>query len=151
MTKKKQSKPLKSPATTKTKKEKKAFPALFDIISQQTPQERLIFFSTLKRDIIDSLKDSACKIPKLEKTIMVTEVIDKLNEFMISTKVQPYAEYPMAKIAGNKMDEARCVINIVLPTPVPAKHIFKVLEGIPPLVILLKNSKSNSNRSSFLL
>ncbi len=33
-------------------------------------------------------------------------VIDKLNEFMISTKVQPYAEYPMAKIAGENMDKA---------------------------------------------
>ena len=26
-------------------------------------------------------------------------VIDKLSEFMTSTKVQPYAEYPMSKIA----------------------------------------------------
>ncbi len=34
------------------------------------------------------------------------QVIDKLNEFMISTKVQPYAEYPMAKIAGKNMDLA---------------------------------------------
>ena len=33
-------------------------------------------------------------------------VINKLNEFMISTKVQPYAEYPMSKIAGNNMDQA---------------------------------------------
>ena len=33
-------------------------------------------------------------------------VIDKLTEFMTSTKVQPYAEYPMSKIAGEKMDEA---------------------------------------------
>ncbi len=34
------------------------------------------------------------------------QVIKKLNEFMTSTKVQPYAEYPMSKIAGDKMDEA---------------------------------------------
>ncbi len=34
------------------------------------------------------------------------QVIDKLNEFMISTKVQPYAEYPMAKTAGENMDLA---------------------------------------------
>jgi len=34
------------------------------------------------------------------------QVIDKLNEFMISTKVQPYAEYPMSKIAGENMDLA---------------------------------------------
>tara|TARA_A100001015_G_scaffold320821_1_gene448649 strand:+ start:889 stop:2139 length:1251 start_codon:yes stop_codon:yes gene_type:complete len=33
-------------------------------------------------------------------------VIDKLNEFMTSTKVQPYADYPMSKIAGEKMDHA---------------------------------------------
>ena len=34
------------------------------------------------------------------------QVIDRLNKFMISTKVQPYAEYPMAKIAGDNMDKA---------------------------------------------
>ena len=34
------------------------------------------------------------------------QVIEKLNEFMISTKVQPYAEYPMAKLAGENMDLA---------------------------------------------
>ena len=34
------------------------------------------------------------------------QVIDKLNNFMISTKVQPYAEYPMSKTAGNEMDKA---------------------------------------------
>ena len=33
-------------------------------------------------------------------------VIDKLIEFMTSTKVQPYAEYPMSKIAGENMDRA---------------------------------------------
>ncbi len=33
-------------------------------------------------------------------------VIKKLTEFMTSTKVQPYAEYPMSKIAGNNMDQA---------------------------------------------
>ncbi len=33
-------------------------------------------------------------------------VINKLNEFMVSTKVQPYAEYPMSKIAGQNMDKA---------------------------------------------
>ncbi len=34
------------------------------------------------------------------------QVINKLNEFMISTKVQPYADYPMSKIAGENMDKA---------------------------------------------
>ncbi len=33
-------------------------------------------------------------------------VIKKLTEFMTSTKVQPYAEYPMSKIAGENMDKA---------------------------------------------
>ena len=33
-------------------------------------------------------------------------VIDRLTNFMTSTKVQPYAEYPMSKIAGEKMDRA---------------------------------------------
>ncbi len=33
-------------------------------------------------------------------------VIDSLTKFMVSTKVQPYAEYPMSKIAGQQMDKA---------------------------------------------
>ena len=33
-------------------------------------------------------------------------VIDKLVNFMTATKVQPYAEYPMSKIAGENMDRA---------------------------------------------
>ncbi len=33
-------------------------------------------------------------------------VIDKLTEFMTATKVQPYAEYPMSRIAGENMDRA---------------------------------------------
>ena len=33
-------------------------------------------------------------------------VIDKLTEFMTSTKVQPYADYDMSKIAGENMDKA---------------------------------------------
>ena len=33
-------------------------------------------------------------------------VIEKLTDFMTSTKVQPYAEYPMSKIAGENMDRA---------------------------------------------
>ena len=34
------------------------------------------------------------------------KVIDKLTEFMTSTKVQPYADYPMSKKAGENMDRA---------------------------------------------
>ena len=33
-------------------------------------------------------------------------VINKLSEFMTATKVQPYAEYDMSKIAGENMDRA---------------------------------------------
>ncbi len=33
-------------------------------------------------------------------------VINRLTNFMTSTKVQPYAEYPMSKIAGENMDKA---------------------------------------------
>ena len=33
-------------------------------------------------------------------------VINKLTTFMTSTKVQPYADYPMSKIAGENMDKA---------------------------------------------
>ena len=33
-------------------------------------------------------------------------VIKKLTNFMTSTKVQPYAEYPMSKLAGEEMDRA---------------------------------------------
>ncbi len=33
-------------------------------------------------------------------------VIDQLTDFMTATKVQPYAEYPMSKIAGENMDKA---------------------------------------------
>ncbi len=42
------------------------------------------------------------------------KVIDELNNFMISTKVQPYADYPMAKIGGEKMDLAtKLFANII--------------------------------------
>ena len=33
-------------------------------------------------------------------------VIDKLSEFMISTKVQPYADFDISNIAGKNMDKA---------------------------------------------
>ena len=41
-------------------------------------------------------------------------VINKLSDFMISTKVQPYAEYPMSKIAGNNMDKATKVFADII-------------------------------------
>ena len=39
------------------------------------------------------------------------KVIDKLTKFMTSNKVQPYAEYPMSKIAGEQMDEATVLFS----------------------------------------
>ena len=33
------------------------------------------------------------------------KVINRLNEFMTSTKVQPYASFEMSKIAGENMDK----------------------------------------------
>ena len=38
-------------------------------------------------------------------------VINRLNKFMLSTKVQPYAEYEMSKIAGDQMDEATLLFS----------------------------------------
>ena len=38
-------------------------------------------------------------------------VIEKLTTFMTSTKVQPYAEYPMSKIAGDNMDKATKIFS----------------------------------------
>ena len=32
-------------------------------------------------------------------------VVNKLNEFMIKTKVQPYGDFELSKIAGEQMDE----------------------------------------------
>ena len=42
-------------------------------------------------------------------------------------------------------------MNKDLPTPVPARAILSVLFGRPPLVILLKYSRSNSILSSFTI
>ena len=38
-------------------------------------------------------------------------VINQLTKFMTSTKVQPYAEYPMSKIAGDEMDRATTLFS----------------------------------------
>ena len=38
-------------------------------------------------------------------------VINQLTKFMISTKVQPYAEYSMSKIAGDEMDRATTLFS----------------------------------------
>ncbi len=38
-------------------------------------------------------------------------VIQKLSQFMTSTKVQPYADYEMSKIAGKEMDESTKIFS----------------------------------------
>ena len=57
-----------------------------------------------------AFKDPLCKdwsfFENAGGSYVPKQVIEKLNNFMISTKVQPYAEYPMSKIAGDNMDEA---------------------------------------------
>jgi len=62
------------------------------------------------RSQFSSFKDPLCKnwsfFENAGGSYVPQQVIDRLNKFMISTKVQPYAEYPMSKIAGDNMDEA---------------------------------------------
>ena len=62
------------------------------------------------RSQFPAFKDPLCKdwsfFENAGGSYVPQQVIDKLNSFMISTKVQPYAEYPMSKIAGDNMDEA---------------------------------------------
>ena len=57
-----------------------------------------------------AFKDSICKdwsfFENAGGSYVPQQVINKLNEFMISTKVQPYADYSMSKIAGENMDLA---------------------------------------------
>jgi cysteine desulfurase family protein (TIGR01976 family) len=62
------------------------------------------------RSQFPAFKDPLCKdwsfFENAGGSYVPQQVIDRLNKFMISTKVQPYAEYPMSKIAGDNMDEA---------------------------------------------
>ena len=62
------------------------------------------------RSQFPSFKDPLCKdlsfFENAGGSYVPKSVIDRLTNFMISTKVQPYAEYSMSKIAGEKMDEA---------------------------------------------
>ena len=62
------------------------------------------------RSQFPAFKDPLCKdwsfFENAGGSYVPKQVIEKLNNFMISTKVQPYAEYPMSKIAGENMDEA---------------------------------------------
>ena len=62
------------------------------------------------RSQFPAFKDPLCKdwsfFENAGGSYVPKQVIDRLNNFMISTKVQPYAEYPMSKVAGDNMDEA---------------------------------------------
>ncbi|MDC1054678.1 aminotransferase class V-fold PLP-dependent enzyme [Alphaproteobacteria bacterium] len=62
------------------------------------------------RSQFPAFKDPLCKdwsfFENAGGSYVPQQVIDRLNNFMISTKVQPYAEYPMSKIAGDNMDKA---------------------------------------------
>ena len=62
------------------------------------------------RSQFPAFKDPLCKdwsfFENAGGSYVPQQVIDRLNKFLISTKVQPYAEYPMSKIAGDQMDEA---------------------------------------------
>ena len=51
-------------------------------------------------------------------------VIQKLSQFMTSTKVQPYADYEMSKIAGKEMDESTKIFSQMI----NAKNNEKVCE-----------------------
>ena len=62
------------------------------------------------RSQFPAFKDPLCKdwsfFENAGGSYVPKQVIERLTNFMIYTKVQPYAEYPMSKIAGNNMDEA---------------------------------------------
>ncbi|MBS56471.1 MAG: cysteine desulfurase [Rickettsiales bacterium] len=62
------------------------------------------------RSQFPAFKDPICKnwsfVENAGGSYVPKQVIDHLNEFMISTKVQPYAKYEMSKTAGEKMDKA---------------------------------------------
>ena len=42
----------------------------------------------------------------LVEAMFLINVIERLNHFMTSTKVQPYAEFDTSAIAGDNMDQA---------------------------------------------
>ena len=62
------------------------------------------------RSQFPAFKDPLCKewsfFENAGGSYVPKQVIDRLQNFMISNKVQPYADYPMSKIAGDNMDEA---------------------------------------------
>ena len=54
------------------------------------------------------------------------KVIHRLNNFMIGTKVQPYASFDMSKIAGEEMDKGtRYFADMIM------LNMMKLLLGLP--------------------
>ena len=88
-------------------------------------------------------------------------VINHLNKFMTSTKVQPYAEYNMSKIAGDQMDKAVSLfaqminaknneILITLFTPILSSRYPKIKEPTAAAIFstipnCITSSKEKSN------
>jgi len=62
------------------------------------------------RSQFPAFKDPLCKnwsfFENAGGSYVPKQVINRLNKFMISTKVQPYAQFSMSKIAGQQMDKA---------------------------------------------
>ena len=54
----------------------------------------------------DPLSSKWCFFENAGGSYVPKNVIDHLNSFMTSTKVQPYAKYDTSKLAGEKMDTA---------------------------------------------
>ena len=69
-------------------------------------------------------------------------VLDRLNDFMIKTKVQPYADFESSKIAGNLMDDGIKLFADIFP---------KIDKEESLLFDKLKIEKSNFSNSLKLL
>ena len=67
-------------------------------------------------------------------------VIKKLTDFMTSTKVQPYANYPMSKLAGEQMDKATDLFTKMI----NAKHNEILIGGSTSInLYVLSNALKN--------
>ena len=87
------------------------------------------------RSQFPAFKDPLCKnwsfFENAGGSYVPSQVINRLNKFMISTKVQPYAKFPMSKIAGEEMDKATNLFSKLI--------IFVFLESI---FIIFPSSKT---------
>ena len=97
------------------------------------------------RSQFPAFKDPLCKdwsfFENAGGSYVPQQVIERLNKFMTSTKVQPYAEYPMSKIAGDKMDQATELFansHIVVRYPLDFSwSVNNFLRRIKPSLIIL--------------